>query len=233
LASPAETLTAPEVAIAPESVLALETLKRLGGKVMKKLMLSLAVLLLLFAPAGQALAVGLGGYLEWAGGGGEFEYEFSSDFDVDAEAAGFGFVLDTDLSGTGDFSYRLNVGLERLDLEDDFGDTLELGGLVIGNTFGFTLARSPDLRWWAGPQIRLGFYGGELESDPVTDYGLVSLGFGAVTGVNFMTGKACISTSLGLLATGYAGEADGRFTNEDFDGTTTTVFLNVALLFGN
>jgi len=199
----------------------------------KILRVSVVASFFLFCTAGQVLAIGLGGYFEVAGGDGEFEYDDSPEFDVDATAGGFGFVLDTDLTDNGIFNYRLNVGFESLDLEDDFNDTLELGGLVVANTFGFAIIKQPDFRWWVGPQIRFGFYGGELESDPVTDYGLVSFGIGGVTGINFMAGNVCFSTSIGILSTGFAGEADGPGYNEDFDGNTASAFLNFAVLFGN
>lgn len=199
---------------------------------MKKIMMGFVVVsFLLLGLAGQAMAIGLGGYLEAGGGDGEFEYEYFSDFDVDVDAGAFGFVLDTDLTDNGVFNYRLNVGLERLDLEDDFGDTLELGGLVVANTFGFAIVRNPDFRWWIGPQIRVGLYGGELESDPSADYGLVSFAVGGVTGINFLTGKFCVSTSLGILSTGFAGETDELGLDREFDGNATTAFLNIAFMF--
>ncbi len=197
---------------------------------MKRVLLGIIGVSLLLC--GQAAAAGFGGYLEGARGDGEFEYQYSSDFDVDTEASGFGFVMDTDLSDRGPFNYRLNVGFERLDLEDDFGDTLELEGLVVANTFGFAFVRRPDFRWWAGPQIRIGFYEGELASDPTSDYEMVSFGFGGVTGVNFVTNNVCFSASLGILATGYAGEEDTPGSSRDVDGGTSTAFVNVAFLFG-
>lgn len=199
----------------------------------KNLLVSVVVAFFLFCTAGQVLAIGLGGYLEAAGGDGDFEYESSPEFDVDVAAAGLGFVLDTDLTDNGVFNYRLNVGFESLDLDDDFDDTLELGGLVVANTFGFAIIRQPNFRWWAGPQIRVGFYNGEVDIDPDTDYDLVSFGIGGVMGVNFMAGNVCFSTSLGLLATEFTGEADGPGYNEDIDGSTTTAFLNFAVMFGN
>jgi len=192
-----------------------------------------ALVLLLYCLTGQALAMGIGGYIEGASGDGEFEYEFSSKFDVDAEAGGFGFVMDSNLNGNGVFSYRLNLGFERLDLEDKFGDTLELGGLVSSHTFGFALINKSGFRWWAGPQLRAGIFTGELDSDPLTDYDLVSFGVGGVTGVNIVSGHLCISPSLGIITTGYAGETDSINSNEDFEGATTTIFVNIAVLFGN
>lgn len=196
------------------------------------LRLTAVLAFLLFCLAGQAMAVGFGVYLEGAGGDGEFKYEHSSDFDVDAEATGFGMLMDTDLSDRGVFNYRLNIGYEKLDLEDDFGTTLDLDGLVVANTFGFGLVRRPHFRWWVGPQVRMGYYTGSPKGYSTSDYELVSFGVGGVTGWNFINDNFCISTSLGLMTTGYAGEKDDLGTTYDFDGHTNTIFLNVAFLFG-
>ncbi len=201
---------------------------------MSKIWLGIVVVAaLLFCSAGQVMAVGFGAYLEGARGDGEFQFDYSPEFDVDAETRAFGFVLDTDLTDRGVFNYRLNVGYEALDLDDNTGDTLELEGLVVANTFGFGIIRKPDFRWWLGPQIRVGLYNGEAQSDSLTDYDLVSFGYGAVTGINVMAGNTCVSTSLGVLTTVYAGETDGPGFNENFDADVTTVFVNLSVLFGN
>ncbi len=104
--------------------------------------------------------------------------------------------------------------------------------MVVANTFGFALIRNPDFRWWIGPQVRVGFHSGEVDTDPLTDYELVSFGLGAVTGFNFMAGNVCISPSLGILTTGFAGETDSPDFDEEFEGAITTAFLNIAVLFG-
>ena len=201
---------------------------------MKKIFLVIMVVAfsLSFLPE-QAQAFGFGGYVEGSKGDGEFKYEHSSDFDVDADATGIGFVMDTNLGGKRIFNYRLNVGYEKLNLEDDFGETLELEGLVVANTFGFAMVRNQNFRWWIGPQIRVGAYSGDLNRDSSVNYDLVSFGVGGVMGFNYLTGDFCVSTTLGVLRTGYSGETDEPGPNRDVDGHTNTVFLNVAFMFGN
>lgn len=193
--------------------------------------LTVAVLLIVVGVL-PAAAAGVGAYAEFATGSGDFEYDFSPEFDVDAESAGVGFVFDTNLSGPQVFNYRLNVGYERLDLEDDFNTTLELDGLVIDNTFGFALASSPTFRWWLGPQVRIAFYNGETDNG-FEEIDLAAFGVGAVTGMNFHNGNLCASVSLGARITGYAGESEDAFGfTTDLEGNTGTVFLNLAMLFG-
>jgi hypothetical protein len=189
-------------------------------------------MLLVVGGALPATAAGIGGYAEFGTGSGDFEYDFSPEFDVDARSAGFGFVFDSNLAGPRIFNYRLNIGYERLELEDDFSTTLDLDGLVIDNTFGFALAGSPTFRWWLGPQVRIGFYNGETD-DGFEEVDLAAFGIGAVTGMNFMTGNVCMSVSLGARITGYAGESEALGITTDLEGNTGTVFLNLAMLFGN
>jgi len=200
---------------------------------MKKILIGILVVsFTVFGLAGQSLAVGFGGYIEGVQGDGEFDQDNSSKFDVDADATSFGFVMDSDLTDKGVFNYRLNVGYEKLDLKDDVGATVELAGLVVANTFGFAIIKKPTFRWWIGPQIRLGFYRGDLDVDSSIDYDLVSLGLGGVTGINFVNDNLCVSTSIGILSTGFAGETDEPGPNRDVDGHTNTVFLNISFLFG-
>ena len=199
---------------------------------MNKLMVSLAVAGVFFLSlATGAQAAGAGGYLELTSGSGEFEYETSPDFDVDSDSVGFGFVFDTDLADKRVFNYRLNVGFEALDLEDEDDDTLELEGLVIDNTFGFAIVRERDFRWWAGPQLSLGFYSGETDNGIMTA-DLAAIGVGGITGVNFLSGNFCTSISVGFRYMGYAGEAEYFGYKEDLEGNTSIIFINAAILFG-
>jgi hypothetical protein len=48
-----------------------------------------------------------------------------------------------------------------------------------------------------------------------------------------MTGNVCMSVSLGARITGYAGESEALGFTTDLEGNTGTVFLNLAMLFGN
>lgn len=191
--------------------------------------------------ASRASAVGIGGYLEFAGGGGEFDIDDSGvtyTDDVTTSSGTLGFILDTGPGGTSPFSYRLNLGLERLDIEfDDLDDTLEMGGLVIDNTFAFAAVRSPAFRLWMGPQLNLGFYGGEFEDNSDIEAYLTSLAIGFTVGANIYpnpNGRFAISPSIGLRYTGYWGEWEDTTTDysDDLEGGTGSFFFNVAFLFG-
>ena len=196
-----------------------------------------AVLMCMALGASRASAVGVGGYLELGGGSGEFEFSdiADSEFDVDAGYAGLGFVLDTSPGGTGVFSYRLNVGFEGLNLEDDTDDTLELGGFVIDNTFAFAVVRVPAVRVWVGPQLRLAFYSGETDDSNI-EADLGAFGIGLAAGANIYPnphGRFALAPSLGFRRVGYGGEAEDEFGNtEDFEGYTNLFYLNLAVLFG-
>ncbi len=185
---------------------------------------------------GPALAVGFGGSVEIGGGTGEFEYSDipNSDFDVDAGYFGMNFVFDTNPGGEGVFAYRLNAGFEALNLEDDYDDTLELGGLVFDNTFAFGFVRTPAVKVWAGPQVRLAFYGGETDKSNI-DVNLVAFGIGVAAGANIYPnpqGRFAICPSLGFRRVGYGGTAEQPGGDEDIEGYTNLFYLNVAFLYG-
>lgn len=200
---------------------------------MRKLLVFVAVVAVaLVGLAGQSRAGGIGLYAEGASGSGDFEYEPFGSFDVDAESKGFGLVLDTNLSDRGLFNYRLNVGYEQLTLPDDFGTDLELDGGVVASSFGFALLRRADLRWWAGPQLKLGLFDGSLNTNTSGDYKLVSVGAGLVTGVNVVGENMTFSASVGVMLNSYVGETNEYGPVQDINADTTTGFLNLAVLFG-
>jgi hypothetical protein len=183
----------------------------------------------------NVFAVAVGPYVDLSKGSGEFEWDGASNtFDIDASSAAVGFVLDTAPTNEGVFNYRLNVGVARQDLDFDVfsvGTTYELTGLAIENVFGFALVREPGLRWWVGPLIDVGFYGGESE-DGSTDVGVFELGIGAATGMNFRAGSnVIIAPSIGFRLTGAAGNAERAGVEQDFSAGFTTGFVNLAVLF--
>lgn len=216
---------------------------------MRKSLLTLLLVaaLLLFLGSGAVAGVSMGPYVDLAGGSGEMEWDDAGGtWDVDAGSGAIGFALDTAPLGPSRFSYRLNVGLEAQTLEDDAGVEMELGGLVVENVFGFAILNKPNLRWWAGPLVRFGFYSGE--TDPYYDFGdryeteadLFEFGIGAITGLNIPVGKSkkiILAPSAGVRFIGIGGE--GTVTNldtgtsytDDLSGGITTAFINFALLF--
>ena len=97
---------------------------------------TLVLTVLLFAS--NSFAVGFGFYFDYGSGSGEAEFDVSGadEFDIDTDFLGVGFQLETSpLTKNKVFSYRLQVGYESRDIEDDENMTLELDGLVVNNTF--------------------------------------------------------------------------------------------------
>ncbi len=70
--------------------------------------------------------------------------------------------------------------------------TMELGGLVINNTFAFGGNLSEKIRLWGGPQIQVGFYYGETDKDYLGDeisFEGATVGIGVAGGANFGVGS--------------------------------------------
>jgi len=194
-----------------------------------------------------ARALGIGPYVDLSGGSGEFEYDSDNyDFDVDVGTAAVGLALDTaPISGT-NFNYRLNIGVEAQNLEEDYDVTWKLGGLVVENVFCFALARRPNLRWWMGPLVRIGFYSGETDDYYYYPGGdrykseadLFEIGIGVVTGFNIKVNRNLIlAPSAGIRFISASGETTetnytaGISYDDDLSGSFSTGFINFALLF--
>lgn len=202
--------------------------------------------LLAFSSGRAEAAVAMGPYLDLSGGSGTFEWDSDNyEFDVDVGSGGIGFALDTAPSYQSNFNYRLNIGLEAQDLEDDYGDTLEMGGVVVENVFGFAVVRQEDFRWWVGPLVRFGWYSGETDDyydsfgdRTRTEADLFEFGVGMATGINMRVGPhTYIAPSAGVRFIGASGTGtiknlDQRTQYEDdLEGSMTTLFVNFSLLF--
>lgn len=204
----------------------------------KSVIIYTLVLTVLFL-ASNSFAIGLGFYFDLGTGSGEAEYDISGsdEFDIDTDFFGLGFQLETNpLTKNKVFSYRLQVGYERRDIEDDENTTLELDGFVINNTFAFGGNTSERVRIWGGPQVLVGFYDGETDKDYLGDeisFSGAGFGLGAAGGVNFGlgSGKTVLTTTLGVRVFGFAGESEWYDEKEDLDGGTTEFFISVGMLF--
>lgn len=211
------------------------------------LALALSLATILGIPAGRAeAAVAMGPYFDLSSGSGTFEWDSDNyEFDVDTGSGAVGFALDSGPTGPKTFNYRLNIGLERQDLDDEYDNTLEMGGLVIENVFGFALVRGQDFRWWAGPLVRIGFYSGETD-EHYDSYGdrykteadLVEFGVGLATGINLRIGPhTYLAPSAGVRFIGVSGEGTVKNLDlhtqyeDDLTGDLTTLFVNISLLF--
>lgn len=197
----------------------------------KPFLLFALALLLLFIGVQPSLAARHGFFLDLSSGSGEAEWDSdTSSWDVDSDSFAGGYVFDTDPDPNKVFNYRLNVGLVRQDIEDDFGGTIKSTGIYAENIFGFAFIKNESFRWWGGPLVRVAYYAGEIENSSV-DVDYAEFGLGLVTGMNFMAGDTMLSPSLGVRFSGYAGEGEDAGYSEDIEGNATTLFLNLAVLF--
>ncbi|MCG5537199.1 hypothetical protein [Halorhodospira sp. 9622] len=195
----------------------------------------------LLAPAPLfAAGVGNGIYLEFGGGTGEFEWDDANDSeDIDAGLASFGYALDTAPLGPRVFNYRLNVGLASQNLDfDDNGVEADVGGIQVDNIFGFRIISNDRVRWWAGPSVRVGLYGGDYDADTDwidgEDLAYFEFALGGATGVNIDLGGVILSPSVAWRSHGFAGsdDVDGwGGIGGDFSGNHQTMTFNTALLF--
>ena len=197
----------------------------------------------LLAPAPLfAAGAGNGIYLEFGGGTGEFEWDDIDTEDIDAGLASFGYALDTAPLGPGVFNYRLNVGLASQNLDfDDHNVEAETAGIQVDNTFGFRIVSNDTVRWWAGPSVRVGLYGGDYDADPDDaidgeDLAYFEFALGGATGVNIDLGGVILSPSVAWRSHGFAGSDDvvtdwQDDRGGDFSGNHQTMTFNTALLF--
>ena len=198
-----------------------------------------AVLLTVLLFASNSFAAGYGLYIDYGSGSGEAEFDASGsdEFDIDTDFYGIGFQLETSpLTKNKVFSYRLQVGYEARDIEDDENTTIELDGLVINNTFAFGGNTSERVRIWGGPQVLIGFYDGETDDDFFGDeisFTGAGFGLGAAGGINFGlgSGKTILTTTIGVRVFGFAGETEWYDEDEDLEGATTEFFFSVGILF--
>jgi len=199
---------------------------------------ALVLTVLLFT--NNSFAIELGMYFDLGSGSGEAEFDVSGadEFDIDTDFYGVGFQFETNpLSAKKSaFSYRFQAGLEAREMETDDNVTMKLGGLLINNTFAFGGNPSEKIRLWGGPQILIGFYGGETKKEYLGDeisFGGAAFGIGVAGGANFgfRSGKTILTTTIGVRALGLSGEAEWYDEEEDLDGSTTEFFFSVGILF--
>ncbi len=187
----------------------------------------------------NAMALNLGGYLELGTGSGDFEYDepYSEEFNIDSSFAGLGFMLETSpITPSKVFSYRLQVGFDSRDLEDDQGVALETVGVLVSNSFTFGGNVAGNIRLWAGPQVLLGYYNGESDvafDGEKIDITLATFGLGLAGGVNInvSNGKVIIPVTLAFRRMGYAGETEWYVENTDISGYTNDISLTVGVMF--
>src|SRR4030042_5279790 len=115
---------------------------------------------------GNAMAVGIGGYVDIGGGGHTHDVK-TNDYTKPGDASFMnvmgGFILDTNTGGTGIFNYRLKLGggsYVNYEREMD----LKISKIDMENTFGFGIVRKKMIRFWLGPSVGVNFQWGKSES---------------------------------------------------------------------
>jgi hypothetical protein len=201
-------------------------------------MIIYTLLFLILFSVSNSFAVDFGFYLDFGSGTGEAEFDvaYSEEFDIDSNYFNLGFQFETNpLTPKNVFSYRFQAGFERRDIEDEEDTTLELGGLVINNTFSFGGNVSEKIRLWGGPQILVGFYSGETDKEYLGDeisYSGFGFGLGLAGGANFGLGSSAIlTTTIGVRGVGIAGQAEWYDEDEALTGNLSEVFFSIGMLF--
>jgi hypothetical protein len=153
--------------------------------------------------AGFYGSAGLGS-ASWEDGGG-----WNGDRDGDTQHVGAGLALEMP-TGFFRLSYRLGLGWERIESEGDNGgadQTLE--GFVVDQDLTYDLYASPSMRFWIGPELRLGFFDGSFDNVSGGDRNYFAAGIGPVLGFDFaLNPSVALSWKLGYLFTWYTTEDD-------------------------
>jgi hypothetical protein len=154
-------------------------------------------------------------------------------FKTDSDHEGAGFVFDTALARDSFFNYQLNLGYDKFTSKIvDTGETLDMSGLMISNSFGFGIVRTSGYRLWLGPEIRLAWPKGSQDG---YDYDFFGIGIGPVIGMNFNTpGAVVFQVKAGYQMMSYTGEANATGSSygyADYDLDERLIYVNVGILF--
>ena len=201
------------------------------------------VLIVLVFFASNAHAIGFG--FNMTGGGGSTNWEAEdwwdgtkvADFDTDDSRVGFGFIFDTTVAKDRLFNYRLNIGPEAVDYDVDGGGTFETRGWFMAHDFGFGIVRKENLRLWVGPEVRLSYSEGELDTDNSSSIDVITMGIGPVLGLNLNLGRTVtLAFKVGALAMSSFGTLEfvdewGYEDEPDLYGDGSYGFANVGLIF--
>jgi hypothetical protein len=110
-----------------------------------------------------------------------------------------GLSWDTAVAEDRLFNYRLNLGYEAFELNEDGGFREKFDGLILENTFGFRLLATEGMRLWGGPQIITGIYEGDI-----------GLGAGLSLGANLhVSESSSVGITLGARSIEYSGFLGG------------------------
>lgn len=144
----------------------------------------LGFMFLVFLGSSNALAIGLGLYGSYSGGSETWEgVDTKISYNKDTTCKGFGFLLDTTVARDSLFNYQLNIGYLQNEVNPNMGT---LSGGSISHDFGFGVLRTPDVRLWLGPELKISYVSGSQSS---IDYYKLDFGIGPVVGLNVHLGE--------------------------------------------
>jgi len=179
-------------------------------------------------------AMGLGAYYTFGSGSGTWTINADDageiDMDSDDSLTGFGFVFDTTLAKDMLFNYRLGLGVEKKEYEFEDDITLKMNNFVFDNDFGFGVFRTPSIRFWLGPELKITYGTGDADD---LDYSVVSVGVGGVLGLNFNIGEhITLGVKSGYLLEYTAGYGeDENDDSVDHTGQDDLFYVNFAIMY--
>jgi hypothetical protein len=140
--------------------------------------------------------------------------------------------VDTAVARNKTFNYRFTLMQEENNADSGLVE-LDMEGLAMTHDFGFAVLRNKTVRLWLGPQLKAAFY--EDLTVNGTDIGgdAVGFGIGPVVGVNVHLPQVVSFsfTAAYHLISGYAGNYDDTFSDEDLDADSNGLYMNASLIF--
>ncbi len=111
--------------------------------------------IIMLTASSSAFALGIGAYIEAAGGESYRKVKSKSLEDTGGKLTNYGFraglVFDTCAACDSDFSYRLKLGGGMS--KADFLSKNDYNGLYMSHTFAFAAVKNDYIKFWIGPQI--------------------------------------------------------------------------------
>ena len=195
---------------------------------------------LLILPALRAHSAGWGFY--GTAGGGNFGLDLNFDSGGkktekgDAMKFGLGFSYDSNVAKDELLNYRLNVGWENVDLNVNHSSRSEsYNSLNVDNTLGFGLFSNQSMRFWMGPELRLGYFKGSGNGF-MDDARSFIWGLGGAVGLNMhLSQDYDLAFTTGVRWENYLnGVFDSHPTirdSGDFDGSGTFGYFTATFYF--
>ena len=195
-------------------------------------------LLRVVVPLVGIVAVGLYAATAHAGYGGYLEGEFSSskindhgrDRGFDAAMWGIGFMYDGNVVADELLNYRLEVGYRIGERELDKHSDETVNGFTIDQTLGMGFFRTPMLRAFAGPSVRLNFDWYSSPGD--TDIVDVAIGLGPRVGLNLhLTDTLSVTGSVAYHYMYLSENLESKGINRTVDGPQHIVGFRIGILW--